>query len=176
MRPWIAIKSAPALCTARAIFSISTAPKPSRTFALVNFLFEYFLIVSTRRDRRGRSSSSAEPAPCFTTLGTGQPQFRSMPSMPSNLLMSKTAFLIISASLPAICTKNGVSAAFFSSIFSVFSPSKTRAFALIISLTVASQPNFFTTPRSGGSEKPAKGAKNKGSLLKKSFVILNFSF
>ena len=41
---------------------------------------------------------------------------------------------------------------------------------------VASQPNFFTTPRSGGSEKPAKGAKNRGFVLKKSSVILNFSF
>ena len=86
--------------------------------------------------------------------------------MPSNLFKISTAFLIICASPPAIWTINGVSLGACCNILMVFSFSKTSALALIISLTVTSQPKRFATSLSGGSENPANGAKNSTESLK----------
>ena len=80
-------------------------------------------MVSTMRFRFEISFNSAEPADCLTTFGTGQPQFRSMPSIPSIPFKISTAFFTMSASLPAICTIYGVSRDDFLSISSVLLPS-----------------------------------------------------
>ena len=51
------------------------------------------------------STPATEPAPPPTTLGTGQPQFKSITSIPSWVFKNSTASLIISTLEPAICTE-----------------------------------------------------------------------
>ena len=95
-----------------------------------------------------------------------------MPKMPSTSFIFSTALLIISSSYPAICTKYLSSFGAFVIIFLVFSLSKARAFALIISQKVSSQPNCFAILLKGKSVYPANGANATTGLLKSICVFL----
>ena len=126
---------------------------------------------------------SAAPAPCFSTLLSGQPIFMSTPSKPS-FTASAAAFSIISGFEVKNCATIGRSSSEYTkssrSFFFPFSGAKTRPSAETNSVHITSGfPYFAMIRRKAASVTSASGAKARigfCSVCQKFFIRMSLTF